>query len=59
MNVTSIISAIGNNNSIYPLMLRDCGIENPAKVYISRKENLKESKIMAKDATRERFIMNM
>ena len=56
MNVTSIISAIGNNNSIYPLMLRDCGIENPAKVYISRKENLKESKIMAKDATRERFI---
>ena len=56
MNVTSIISEIGNNNSIYPLMLRDCGIENPVKVYISRKENLKESKIMAQDATRERFI---
>lgn len=54
--ITSIISAIGNNRSIYPLLLRDCGIEVPSKIYITRKENLKESKIKANDATREKFI---
>ena len=56
MIITNIISAIGNNKSIYPLLLRDCGIEVPSKIYVTRKENLKESKIKAKDATREKFI---
>ncbi len=56
MTITSIISAIGNNRSIYPLLLRDCGIEVPSKIYITRKENQKESKQKANDATREKFI---
>ena len=54
--ITNIISAIGNNRSIYPLILRDCAIEVPSKIYITRKENLKESKTKANDATREKFI---
>ena len=36
--ITNIISAIGNNRSVYPLILRDCGIEVPSKIYITRKE---------------------
>lgn len=56
MTITNIISAIGNTRSIYPLILRDCGIEVPSKIYITRKENLKESKTKANDATREKFI---
>lgn len=56
MTIANIISAIGNNRSVYPLILRDCGIEVPSKIYITRKENLKESKTKANDATREKFI---
>lgn len=56
MIVTNIISAIGNNNSIYPLLVRDCCIEAPSKILIARKENLKESKEIANDATREKII---
>ena len=56
MTITNIISAIGNNRSIYPLLVRDCGIEVPSKIYITRKENLKESRQKANDATREKFI---
>lgn len=56
MTITNIISAIGNNRSVYPLILRDCGIEVPSKIFITRKENLKESKTKANDATREKFI---
>ncbi len=56
MTITNIISAIGNNRSVYPLILRDCGIEVPSKIYITRKENQKESKTKANDATREKFI---
>lgn len=56
MTITNIISAIGNNRSVYPLILRDCGIEVPSKVYITRKENLKESKTKANDATREKLL---
>lgn len=56
MTITNIISAIGNNSSIYPLLVRDCGIEAPAKIIIARKENLKESKELANDATREKII---
>lgn len=56
MIVTNIISAIGNNSSIYPLLVRDCCIEAPSKIIIARKENLKESKEIANDATREKII---
>ena len=56
MTFTNIISAIGNNSSIYPLLVRDCFIEAPSKILIARKENMKESREIANDATRERFI---
>lgn len=56
MIVTNIISAIGNNSSIYPLLVRDCCIEAPSKILIAREENLKESKEIANDATREKII---
>lgn len=56
MTITNIISAIGNNSSIYPLLVRDCCIEAPSKIIIARNENLKESKEIANDATREKII---
>lgn len=55
MSFTSIISAIGNNSSIYPLLVRDCGIEVPTKVYLTYKENENDKEIQ-KLATRERFL---
>ena len=54
--LVNTISAIGNNNSFYPLLVRDCGIEAPAKVCQRYNQNAKESKIMAKHATRECMI---
>ena len=56
MSLVNIISAIGNNSSIYPLLVRDCGIEVPSKVILTYNQNLKDSKEMAKNATRERLI---
>ena len=56
MSLVNIISAIGNNSSIYPLLIRDCGIENPVKIGLTYRQNLKDSKQMAKDAFRERVI---
>lgn len=56
MSLVNIISAIGNNSSVYPLLIRDCGIENPIKIGLTYKQNLKDSKEMAKDAFRERTI---
>lgn len=50
------ISAVGNNSGIYPLLVRDCGIEVPTKVVQTYKQNKKESDIMAKHATRERIL---
>lgn len=55
MSITNIISAIGNNSSIYPLIVRDCGIEAPSKVYLTYQEN-KNDKDVAFLATRERLI---
>lgn len=55
MSITNIISAIGNNSSIYPLIFRDCGIEAPSKVYLTYQEN-KNDKDVAFLATRERLI---
>ena len=56
MSLVNIISAIGNNKSVYPLLVRDCGIEIPSKVALTYNQNLKDSKQMALNATRERFI---
>ena len=56
MSLVNIISALGNNNSIYPLLVRDCGIENVAKCALTYKQNVKESKFIAQQATRERII---
>ena len=56
MLITSILSSIGNNNSIYPLIVRDCGIEVPAKIILTYNQNKKESKEVAKLAARERFL---
>ena len=56
MSLVNIISAIGNNSSVYPLLVRDCGIEVPSKVALTYKQNLKDSKQMAYNATRERLI---
>ena len=56
MSIVNIISAIGNNDSVYPLLVRDCGIENVAKCALTYKQNAKESKYAALEATRERII---
>ena len=56
MSLVNIISAIGNNSSIYPLIVRDCGIEVTSKVVMTYNQNLKDSKQMAYNATRERLI---
>lgn len=56
MNITNIISAIGNNSSVYPLIVRDCGIEVPTKIVLTYNQNKKESKKVALLAARERFL---
>ena len=56
MTIINVISALGNNNSVYPLLVRDCGIENVAKCVLTYKQNAKESKKVAIEATRERII---
>ena len=56
MSLVNIISAIGNNSSIDPLLVRDCGIENPIKIGLTYKQNLKDSRQMANNALRERTI---
>ena len=55
MSIASIISAIGNNSSTYPLLLRDCGIEVPAKVVLTYNQNKKDKEV-AKLAARERLL---
>ena len=56
MSLVNVISAIGNNSSVYPLLVRDCGIENPIKLGLTYKQNLKDSRQMANNALRERAI---
>lgn len=56
MSLVNIISAVGNNSSVYPLIVRDCGIEVPTKIAITYNQNLKDSKQMANNALRERLI---
>ncbi len=55
MTITNIISAIGNNNSVYPLLVRDCGIEVPTKVALTYQQNKKDPEV-AMLATRERLV---
>ncbi len=55
MSLVNIISAIGNNSSIYPLIVRDCGIEVPTKIALTYNQN-KENKKIAWLGARERFI---
>lgn len=56
MTITNIISAIGNNSSVYPLIVRDCGIEVPAKILLTYNQNKKDDKEIAYLAARERFL---
>ncbi len=56
MVLVNIISAIGNNKSISPLIVRDCGIEVPTKITLTYNQNKKESKEIAYLAARERFL---
>lgn len=56
MALVNIISAIGNNSSVYPLIVRDCGIEVPTKIALTYNQNKKESKEIAYLAARERFL---
>ena len=56
MSLVNIISAVGNNRGIAPLFVRDCCIEIPTKLGLTYNQNLKDSKQMANNATRERFI---
>ena len=56
MTIASIISAIGNNSSVYPLIVRDCGIEVPTKIALTYNQNKQESKEIAYLGARERFI---
>lgn len=56
MTLVNIISAIGNNSSVYPLIVRDCGIEVPTKIALTYEQNKKESKGVAYLAARERFL---
>ena len=55
MSLVNIISAIGNNSSIYPLIVRDCGIEVPTKIAMTYNQN-KDDKKIAWLGARERFI---
>lgn len=50
------ISAVGNNSGIYPLLIRDCGIEVPTKVIQTYNQNKKDSMVVAKHALRERSL---
>lgn len=56
MTISKIISAIGNNNSVYPLIVRDCGIEVPTKIALTYNQNKEESQEIAYLAARERFL---
>ena len=56
MSLVNIILAVGNNSSVYPLIVRDCGIEVPTKIAMTYNQNLKDSKQMANNALRERLI---
>lgn len=50
------ISAVGNNSSVYPLIVRDCGIEGPTKIIQNYNQTAKDSKRMAMHCAREKTL---
>ena len=50
------ISAVGNNSSVYPLLVRDCAIEGPTKIVQNYNQTAKDSKRMAMHCAREKTI---
>lgn len=56
LSFVNVISAVGNNNSRAPLLVRDCGIEIPTKVLLTYKQNVNDSPKVAKYAVRERLL---
>ena len=50
------ISAVGNNSSVYPLLVRDCGIEVPTKIVQNYNQTAKDSKRMAMHCAREKTL---
>lgn len=55
MTFVNFISAIGNNNAMAPLVLRDCGIEVPAKIAMTYYQN-RSDKYIAYLGAREKFV---
>lgn len=55
MTLINVISAIGNNNSIAPLLVRDCGLEVPSKIAMTYYQN-RSDKYIAHLAAREKFV---
>ncbi len=55
MSLINVISAIGNNSSIYPLIVRDCGIEVPVKVGMTYYQN-RSDKDIAYLGAREKLV---
>lgn len=55
MSLVNVISAIGNNKSIYPILIRDCCIENPTRIFATYNEN-KSNQQNAKSQIQEKFI---
>lgn len=55
MNVTSIISALGNNASLTPIIVKDT-IDNTGRTIMAYNESAKVSKTIGRHAGRETFI---
>ena len=56
MSLINAISAVGNNSSVYPLIVRDCGIEAPVKIAQNYTQTAKDSKRMAMHCAREKSL---
>lgn len=56
MSLINAISAVGNNSSVYPLLVRDCGIEGPVKIIQNYNQTAKDSKRMAMHCAREKTL---
>ncbi len=55
MNITSIFSALGNNSTLYPIIVKD-SIDNTGRVMMAYKEGSKNGKNYGMYDARERFI---
>ncbi len=56
MSLINAISAVGNNSSVYPLIVRDCCVEGPIKIAQNYNQTAKDSKRMAMHCAREKTI---